>query len=169
VSQIRLFELLLGWSTTRYDNRRQTSFLLRKHRCCEMPKTIQDAISVSHGYESLWVDASCNIQDSNDDKIVELDNMAIIYKAAHCTLAVMSVDAATEDFLSPRNGKESAKTWNIDNPRRPAVSCTALPKSLDHFRKFYYKHCFTVLGANTLAVIKDRCLLHEIHFRSFDE
>jgi hypothetical protein len=58
----------------------------------------------------------------------------------------MPVDAATEDFLSPRNDKESAKTWNTDIQRRPAVSCTALPKSLDYFRKFYYKHCLTALN-----------------------
>ena len=66
-------------------------------------------------------------------------------KHAHCTIAVTTANAATEDFLSPRNGKESAKTWKTNISHWPAASCMALPKSLDYSRKYYYKHCFTTL------------------------
>ncbi|KAF7503530.1 hypothetical protein GJ744_003642 [Endocarpon pusillum] len=82
-----------------------------------MPKTIQDAVKVSSslGLKYLWVDAYCIVQDSTQDKSVELGKMSSIYLGAYCTIAVMSANAATEGFLRLSNETaDNVSAWNVD-------------------------------------------------------
>ncbi|PPQ70668.1 hypothetical protein CVT25_010770 [Psilocybe cyanescens] len=66
-----------------------------------LPQTIADAILVTHnlGLQYLWVDALCIIQDSIEDKVIELANMAHIYQDAYVTLSVVSAFRADQGFL----------------------------------------------------------------------
>lgn len=93
-----MFELLLGWKTIRYDDhRRQTPLVLRKHRCRRDAKTIQD-------------------------RIRELDKIVTIHKGALCTIAVMSADAATKDFMSPKKfcpRPTTERGENLEYPHSP--------------------------------------------------
>ncbi|KAM0193567.1 hypothetical protein ACHAPA_010501 [Fusarium lateritium] len=66
-----------------------------------IPETVLDAIrvTITMGYQYLWVDAFCIVQDSGASKIAEMGRMASIYSGAICTICVMSAKSATEGFL----------------------------------------------------------------------
>ncbi|KAI2828377.1 hypothetical protein CBS133816_5579 [Aspergillus niger] len=86
----------------------------------EISETILDAIRVSlaMGYQYLWVDALCIVQDCEPDKIVELGKMASIYSGAILTICVMSAKSATEGFLRQAypnySDDKSIRTWHAD-------------------------------------------------------
>lgn len=69
-----------------------------------MPKTIQDAITVTQtlGYNHLWVDSVCIMQDSEHDKITEIEKMPGIYSNSVCTISATSAENAWEGFLQDR-------------------------------------------------------------------
>ncbi|KAH7303209.1 heterokaryon incompatibility protein-domain-containing protein [Stachybotrys elegans] len=69
-----------------------------------LPATIQDAITVCMklGYQYLWVDALCILQDSEADKISEISKMPTIYGLASITIVASRASAAIDGFLSPR-------------------------------------------------------------------
>jgi hypothetical protein len=64
-------------------------------------QTIQDAIETTRslGFRYLWVDALCIIQDDDQDKIVEINKMASIYKNAVVTIAAAVSASSYEGFL----------------------------------------------------------------------
>ncbi|PPQ96975.1 hypothetical protein CVT26_006431 [Gymnopilus dilepis] len=66
-----------------------------------LPQTIADAILATNklGCRYLWVDALCIIQDSVEDKVKELADMAHIYRDAYITLSVLSSFRADHGFL----------------------------------------------------------------------
>ncbi|GKZ18367.1 hypothetical protein AbraIFM66951_000925 [Aspergillus brasiliensis] len=86
----------------------------------EIPETILDAmrVTIAMGYQYLWVDALCIVQDSEAGKIVELGKMASIYSGAVLTICVMSAKAATEGFLRQAypdcNDDQLIRTWHAD-------------------------------------------------------
>jgi hypothetical protein len=55
----------------------------------ELPKTYRDAAIVSSrlGFEYLWIDALCIVQDDMDDWLCESEKMGIIYRCATFTIA----------------------------------------------------------------------------------
>ncbi|KDR79936.1 hypothetical protein GALMADRAFT_136513 [Galerina marginata CBS 339.88] len=70
----------------------------------DLPKTIQDAITATHGYglRYLWVDALCILQDSQADKDREIAEMRRIYRDAHLTITAASARKVSEGFLQDR-------------------------------------------------------------------
>ncbi|KAI1172788.1 HET-domain-containing protein [Nemania sp. FL0916] len=64
-------------------------------------KSINDGITVARrlGFEYLWVDALCIIQDSTEDKFQELPRMADIYRESQLTIVVASASSASDGFL----------------------------------------------------------------------
>ncbi|KAH6853132.1 heterokaryon incompatibility protein-domain-containing protein [Chaetomium sp. MPI-CAGE-AT-0009] len=66
-----------------------------------LPKTLSDAIGAAHrlGFEYLWIDALCIIQDSPQDKAKELPLMADTYRESSLCIVVASAAAAGEGFL----------------------------------------------------------------------
>jgi hypothetical protein len=66
-----------------------------------LPKTIQDAIKITRGLQIqyLWVDALCIIQDSEEDKTAEINEMGRIYKNASITIAALDAATAFQGFL----------------------------------------------------------------------
>ncbi|KAI0826815.1 heterokaryon incompatibility protein-domain-containing protein [Trametes gibbosa] len=69
-----------------------------------LSQTIRDAIHVTHalGYQYLWVDALCIIQDSDEDKKHELSRMHRVYRDAHLTIVAASAQRVSEGFLQDR-------------------------------------------------------------------
>jgi len=55
----------------------------------ELPQTLKDAGQVTQnlGFQYLWIDSQCIIQDSPEDKGHEVSRMADIYKGAYVTVA----------------------------------------------------------------------------------
>jgi hypothetical protein len=70
---------------------------------CALPNTVKDAVQVTHALNIrfLWVDALCIIQDSNEDKIEELERMSEYYRNAYCVIAASASHGADEGFLKP--------------------------------------------------------------------
>ncbi|KAJ3496551.1 hypothetical protein NLJ89_g10469 [Agrocybe chaxingu] len=73
----------------------------------DLPKTITDAIYFVRnlGETYLWVDSLCIIQDSLDDKAVQIPNMDIVYQSAVLTI----VAAAGKDANA---GLPGARPWS---------------------------------------------------------
>ncbi|PMD21488.1 HET-domain-containing protein [Hyaloscypha hepaticicola] len=73
-----------------------------------LPKTLQDAISVSKtlGLRFLWIDALCIIQNSDEDKAVEINKMGSIYRDATVTIFAASASRVGDGFLQHRSSDE---------------------------------------------------------------
>ncbi|KAI1310418.1 heterokaryon incompatibility protein-domain-containing protein [Xylaria venustula] len=67
-------------------------------------QTIKDAIKVCQdmGFQYLWIDALCIIQDDFNDKSIEIAKMTSIYGAATFTIVAARSSSATEGFLGER-------------------------------------------------------------------
>lgn len=65
-----------------------------------LSQTVRDAITITRriGIRYLWVDAICIIQDSDDDKASEIQNMSSIYEGALVTVVAVSASTSTEGF-----------------------------------------------------------------------
>ena len=70
-----------------------------------LPNTIKDAVNVTRdlGYEYLWVDALCIVQDDQADKNREVQRMAQIYSGASLVISAARARSSNEGFLQPRD------------------------------------------------------------------
>lgn len=70
-----------------------------------LPATIRDAIYVTHtlGFQFLWVDSLCIIQDSDEDKRHEIGRMHHIYRHSHLTIIAASAETVAQGFLHDRS------------------------------------------------------------------
>ncbi|KAH0491046.1 hypothetical protein TgHK011_002492 [Trichoderma gracile] len=68
----------------------------------DLQQSIQDAIFATRklGYQYLWIDALCIIQDCDTDKGTEIGRMASIYKNASITIAAATSSDAAHGFLT---------------------------------------------------------------------
>lgn len=66
-----------------------------------LPKTFQDAIAITRvlGIQYLWIDALCILQDSEEDKISEVNDMGRVYAGATLTIAAANSDNAKGGFF----------------------------------------------------------------------
>lgn len=66
-----------------------------------LPEAIQDAVRVTRsiGIRYLWVDALCILQDSEADKVVELNTMGSIYRNSTLTISAACSQSAQNGFL----------------------------------------------------------------------
>ena len=73
----------------------------------KLSPSIRDAVEVTSklGVQYLWVDALCIIQDSAEDKILEINKMDEYYKNASVTIVAAAAKAARDGFLNPDNVK----------------------------------------------------------------
>jgi len=85
-----------------------------------LPQTIKDAIEVTRklGLKYLWVDALCILQDSDDDKAVEIGHMSQVYKNAHVTISAASAANCGEGFLNRAEGQSKEHTSTCGFPFR---------------------------------------------------
>uniref|UniRef100_A0A8H7KEW6 Heterokaryon incompatibility domain-containing protein n=1 Tax=Bionectria ochroleuca TaxID=29856 RepID=A0A8H7KEW6_BIOOC len=75
----------------------------------DFPQSIQDAITATNkiGQRYLWIDALCILQDSPEDKTVQLGKMHAIYKNSYITINAASASSTHEGFLhQPRPQRE---------------------------------------------------------------
>ena len=70
----------------------------------EFPQTILDAVTVTKrlGYQYLWVDSLCIIQDDEEDWIEQSTDMGRIYHNAEVVIAATVATSAAEGFLRGR-------------------------------------------------------------------
>ncbi|KAJ8522829.1 hypothetical protein ONZ45_g658 [Pleurotus djamor] len=75
------------------------------------PQTIKDAILTTHalGIRYVWIDSLCIIQDSAEDKIQELGDMARIYADAYLTIIAASAQKVSDGFLQVRTAGDDVQ------------------------------------------------------------
>lgn len=86
-----------------------------------LPQTIRDAISVARTIpvRYLWVDALCILQDSEDDKAIEIAKMEQIYQNALVVIVAACSGDVSSGFLQPRQSQHndgcsrSGRTWKV--------------------------------------------------------
>lgn len=66
-----------------------------------LPKTLYDSVIVASrlGMQYIWIDAICIVQDDDDEKMLDIAQMAEIYSHAYFTISAGRASAATEGFL----------------------------------------------------------------------
>lgn len=70
----------------------------------DLPRTYQDAISATHrlGFEYIWIDSLCIIQDSNADWLSESQRMGDVYQHARLTIAASHASDSSEPCFFTR-------------------------------------------------------------------
>ncbi|KAG4432059.1 hypothetical protein IFR05_012454 [Cadophora sp. M221] len=84
----------------------------------ELPLTITDAIIVTGklGLQHLWIDALCIIQDDEDDKAGQIEDMAYIFEGAEVTIIASRAATAHTGFLgrlSPHGLKRPDEVFQV--------------------------------------------------------
>jgi hypothetical protein len=86
----------------------------------ELSKTVQEAITITQrlGFQYLWVDAICIIQDSDEDKSQEIQQMCDIYRNAHVAIVAATASDSNQGFLQSRplpSPSVEVPFWSTDN------------------------------------------------------
>jgi len=83
---------------------RLASFVDDGIEIARLPRTLQDAITVARklGIMYLWIDSLCIIQDSDEDKAIEITKMPQIYKGAIVTISAAIAQDCGDGFLEAR-------------------------------------------------------------------
>ena len=70
----------------------------------KMPNTFRDAVSVARrlGFQYLWIDSLCIIQDDQQDWIRESEHMGTVYEHADLTIAASHSSSCWDEFLGRR-------------------------------------------------------------------
>ncbi|KAF2856645.1 HET-domain-containing protein [Plenodomus tracheiphilus IPT5] len=73
-------------------------------RTAELPKTLRDAIAIVHkmGFEWIWIDQLCILQDSLDDWSREASCMAQVYSQSAFTICADSTSSTDESIFQER-------------------------------------------------------------------
>jgi hypothetical protein len=81
----------------------------------ELPATLQDAVEVTRGlgFQYLWVDALCIIQDSDMDKSKEIQRMGKIYSHATLTIMASTAGSVRDGFLRTERKMPPTTTLQI--------------------------------------------------------
>ncbi|KAL7807579.1 HET domain-containing protein [Trichoderma gracile] len=81
----------------------------------DLQQSIQDAIFATRklGYQYLWIDALCIIQDCSIDKGAEIGRMASIYKNASITIAAATSSDAAHGFLTGKPEARVSLGWTL--------------------------------------------------------
>lgn len=88
---------------------------LRGFSSSAMPKSIIDAFMVARrlGFQCIWIDSLCIIQDSGDDKTAEIKKMKAIYESASLTIVAASANDVNDGFLQARRRDAAADVEQV--------------------------------------------------------
>lgn len=85
-----------------------------------LPQAIQDAIILTEylGYQFLWIDCLCIVQDDTTDKMIDINSMGTIYERASLTLLAGRSPSVNQGFLPewPFPGLSGPMKSNISLP-----------------------------------------------------
>jgi len=83
-----------------------------------LPQTLQDAVQTTRdlGYQYLWVDALCIIQDDNKDIAREITAMADIYRNSTMTILAATSSSVGEGYLNHPREQPSFITLPVELP-----------------------------------------------------
>jgi hypothetical protein len=101
----------------------------------ELPKTFQDAISFALrlGYQYVWIDSLCIVQDSAEDWRHEGSKMADIYRNASLTLAATSSSDSRGGCFVKTRDRHLSRKWSFTDAENNAYEIHTRIH-LDHIR-----------------------------------
>jgi hypothetical protein len=81
-----------------------------------LPQTFRDAIFTTRqlGYEYIWIDSLCIVQDDTKDWLRESEKIADVYKDAEFTIAAHCAADDSEGFLAKAMSKRHAISLTVD-------------------------------------------------------
>jgi hypothetical protein len=101
----------------------------------DLPQTFQDAITITRrlGYEYIWIDSLCIIQDSPTDWMLEATRMATVYGNSSCNIAAVGANSHAGCFVQ-RNplANQSCRLFQGESrsvyaQSEPRPSCAGAP------------------------------------------
>lgn len=114
------------------------SEMIKRIEVQDMTKTHQEAIQISRelGYQYLWIDAICIIQDSTEDWQTESLKMTDVYGNADLTLVAGRAGDSTKGFIAnhfqPAIAPHRLEYTNPAAPEEGSSACfVTLPRSLE--------------------------------------
>jgi len=100
----------------------------------DLPQTFQDAILITRklGYQYLWIDSLCIIQDSKRDWEEESGKMADVYACAVLNISADSSANPYEGIFSPANGKKMFDSLGrfTNRPSRPQLTLQSVKRGI---------------------------------------
>ena len=92
------------------------------------PQTVQDAILVCRklGFQYLWIDALCIIQDSSEDIAREIQKMNFIYSNAILTISASSAKGVKDGFLKKRIRQEDSQWFLLPFSSGDSISTNTI-------------------------------------------
>jgi hypothetical protein len=97
----------------------------------DLPKTLQDAVLLTWtlGLEYIWIDSICIIQDSDEDRNIEIPKMSQYYRNSYVTISAAITSTVDSGFLNPRDECENHQDTGLpkDLMRMPYI-CPASDK-----------------------------------------
>ena len=75
----------------------------------DLPQTYQDAIVATNrlGFDYLWIDALCIVQDSKEDWNHEASTMSDVYRYSQCSLSALDAKDSSEGMFMSQHLKEN--------------------------------------------------------------
>lgn len=140
--EIRYIALSYVWGPPKYQKTKLlTSNVLQLGRAgslttVQVPQTIEDAIELTKllGFDYLWVDALCIIQDDAADQQIQINNMHGVYKTAFVTIVAASGEHSDAGLPGLRAGTRhyEQRTTIVVGPTNqdPGMSLVTSVKSL---------------------------------------
>jgi hypothetical protein len=137
----------------------------------ELQETFQDAVIVTRrlGFQYLWIDSLCIVQNDNEELRSEMKNMEDIFSLASCTIAATSATSCKDRFLCRSvNGVSASNNFDDEiekaelNTRGWVLQERALSRRTIHFGKTQtYWEC----GAGIACESEPKCQPYELDFQ----
>ena len=99
----------------------------------ELPRNFKDGIAVTQalGFEYIWIDSLCIIQNSVEDWEFECSRMAAIFVNSVLTIAGSAAGFANHGFLHPR--PQSSSSIQVDLMRETSLTGTVMLDAFDNW------------------------------------
>lgn len=106
VESVQYLALSYCWGTSKQRGTTKDNLLARQQKIhlAELPNTLRDAITITNilGFQYLWIDSLCIVQDDEEEWAEQSSKMADIYVGAELVVAATQASDCAEGFLHAR-------------------------------------------------------------------
>jgi hypothetical protein len=115
---------------------------LQEIRFDQLPKTLQDSLMIARylGFDYIWIDCLCIVQDDREDWNREAACMADIYKNAALTVAASRSADCDAGFLSDRNIAPWIPMYFEDAEGPLELSILSTPTDMSRYKEWRESH-----------------------------
>lgn len=117
----------------------------------DLPRTLADSIIFTAALDLryIWIDAICIIQDSDEDKAIQIGNMANIYSCSTITVIASSgkdADSGLAGVTTPRSGQQTEIRVSVPDGDVPMSLVTTLCPLADEDSHFLSSAIWSTRG-----------------------